>query len=202
MIRICILLVFERLSAYLRIFASFFSPPPSPRGCAHVHLCLTVFERLSAYLRVFAAFFPHLRLPRATWLCAHVHLWLTVFERLSANCAFLPRFCSLPPSPRHVQCSAASEWRDSWRMRVSATSSPSSRASRQRWPHGWRVSVLYLFSVFWIRIHWVRIRIQHFRLNTHLDPDPGFLWPKKLKKFISGKNLIFFFDQKLQFTYP
>ena len=29
---------------------------------------------------------------------------------------------------------------------------------------------------FWIRIHLIRIRfrIQHFRLNTDPDPDPGF----------------------------
>ncbi len=45
-------------------------------------------------------------------------------------------------------------------------------------------------------IHWVRIRIQHFRLNT--DPDPiriqGFDG-QKLKKIYSWM-------QKLQFTYP
>ncbi len=29
-----------------------------------------------------------------------------------------------------------------------------------------------------IRIHWFRIGIQHFRLNTHPDPDPGFWRPK------------------------
>ncbi len=53
-----------------------------------------------------------------------------------------------------------------------------------------------------IRIHFIRIRIQHFRLNT--DPDPirieGFN-DQKLKKIKAGKNYIFL-DQKLQFTYP
>ncbi len=33
--------------------------------------------------------------------------------------------------------------------------------------------VLKNSPVFWIRVHCVRIRIQHFRLNT--DLDPGFL---------------------------
>ncbi len=46
---------------------------------------------------------------------------------------------------------------------------------------------------FWIRIHWFRIRIQHFRLNT--DPDPGFWWTKigknlQLKKICYGIFLI------------
>jgi hypothetical protein len=39
----------------------------------------------------------------------------------------------------------------------------------------------YYCPVFRIRIHLIRIWIQHFRLNT--DPDPGFCWPKM------GKNL-------------
>ncbi len=30
--------------------------------------------------------------------------------------------------------------------------------------------------MFWILIHWVQIRIQHFRQNTIPDPDPGFWW--------------------------
>ncbi len=29
-------------------------------------------------------------------------------------------------------------------------------------------------AVLRIRIHFIRIRIQHFRLNTDPDPDPGF----------------------------
>ncbi len=33
----------------------------------------------------------------------------------------------------------------------------------------WHWHIVWL-SVFRIRIHWVRIRIQHFRLNTHPDP--------------------------------
>jgi hypothetical protein len=54
---------------------------------------------------------------------------------------------------------------------------------------------------FRIRIHLIRIRIQHFGLNT--DPDPmriqGF-YDQKLEKNLQlkKKNL----DLKLQFTYP
>ncbi len=42
-----------------------------------------------------------------------------------------------------------------------------------------------------IRIHFIRIRIriQHFRLNT--DPDPGVWWPKVSKKITYGKKLNF-----------
>jgi hypothetical protein len=56
-----------------------------------------------------------------------------------------------------------------------------------------------------IRIHFIRIRIQHFRLNTNPDPEPiriqGFN-DQKLKKSTAEKKIKFFFDQKLQFTYP
>ncbi len=55
-----------------------------------------------------------------------------------------------------------------------------------------------------IRIHFIRIRIQHFRLNTDPDPDPIRIQSfndQKLKKITDVKNK-FFFDQKLQFTYP
>ncbi len=45
----------------------------------------------------------------------------------------------------------------------------------------------FLFSVFQIRIHWVRTR--HFRLNT--DPDPGFWWPKIWKNLQLKKLDIF-----------
>jgi hypothetical protein len=38
----------------------------------------------------------------------------------------------------------------------------------------------------WIRIHLIRIRIQHFRLNT--DPDPGLLMTKNWKKLQLKKN--------------
>ncbi len=55
-----------------------------------------------------------------------------------------------------------------------------------------------------IRIHFIRIRIQHFRLNTNPDPDliriQGFN-DQKLKKITDEKNKLFL-DQKLQFTYP
>ncbi len=49
--------------------------------------------------------------------------------------------------------------------------------------------------MFRIRIHLIRIRIQHFRLNAY--PDPGFWWKKNWKMFTAKKN---FFYQKLQFT--
>jgi hypothetical protein len=66
---------------------------------------------------------------------------------------------------------------------------------------------------FWIRIHLIRIRIQHFRLNTVPDPDPDAIRiriqmqsgsrvfrPKIGKIFTAEKNFLFL-DQKLQFTY-
>jgi hypothetical protein len=55
----------------------------------------------------------------------------------------------------------------------------------------------------WIRIHLIRIRIQHFRLNTDPDPDPtriqGFN-DQKLEKFTAKKNY-FIFDHKLGTIY-
>ena len=62
-------------------------------------------------------------------------------------------------------------------------------------------------SVFRIRIHFLRIRIQRIRMeaNTDTDPDPiriqGFN-DQTLKKITAEKKIKFFFDQKLQFTYP
>jgi hypothetical protein len=66
-------------------------------------------------------------------------------------------------------------------------------------------------AVFRIRIHLMRIRIQHFRLNTDPDSDPsrnqGFDDPKiekidpKIEKF-TVKKIYFFLYQKLQYTYP
>jgi hypothetical protein len=54
-----------------------------------------------------------------------------------------------------------------------------------------------------IRIHFIQIRIQHFRLNT--DPDPiriqGFN-DQKMEKVQLKKKITFYLDQKLQFTYP
>ncbi len=66
-----------------------------------------------------------------------------------------------------------------------------------------------LQPVFRIRIHFfrIRIRIQRLRLETNTDPDPdpiriqGFN-DQKLEKNDSWKKIKFFFDQKLQFTYP
>ncbi len=50
--------------------------------------------------------------------------------------------------------------------------------------------LLYTWQpVFRIRIHWVRI--QPFRLNTELDPDPVFWWPKIWKIFSWKKIHIF-----------
>jgi hypothetical protein len=57
----------------------------------------------------------------------------------------------------------------------------------------------YASAVLWIRIYWGQILILHFRLNTQQDPDPGFSWPKIVKKITSEKNLVI---HKLQFTYP
>ncbi len=64
---------------------------------------------------------------------------------------------------------------------------------------------------FRIRIHFLRIRIQRIRMEantdpeTDPDPDPiriqGFN-DQKLKKIPAEKKIKFFFDQKLQFTYP
>ncbi len=52
-----------------------------------------------------------------------------------------------------------------------------------------------LQTVFRIRIHWFRIRIQHFRLNTNLDRS-GFrgLMTKNCKK-ITARKINYFFDQ-------
>jgi hypothetical protein len=41
-----------------------------------------------------------------------------------------------------------------------------------------------------------------YSLITDLDPYPGFCVTKKLKKFTAEKQLKYFFDQNLQFTYP
>ncbi len=42
-----------------------------------------------------------------------------------------------------------------------------------------------------IRIYLIPIRIQHIRMNTDLDPDPGFWWPK-IKKNLQLKFFFFF----------
>ncbi len=58
--------------------------------------------------------------------------------------------------------------------------------------------MLWLWTMFCIRIHWfqIRIRIQHFRLNNNPNPDPGFWWKNKNK---TAEKIKLFFDQKLQF---
>ncbi len=95
---------------------------------------------------------------------------------------------------------------------------PAGHPADQRWPgprgpRGWGAATegpsqgghgggtghaRFLLPVFRIRIHLIRIRIHHFRLNT--DPDQGFedqnmkkIYPWKKKKKLG---------QKLQYTYP
>ncbi len=69
------------------------------------------------------------------------------------------------------------------------------------------LSAVSLKPVFRIRIHFlrIRIRIQWIRMEADTDPDPiriqGFN-DQKLKKNNSENFFLFFFDQKLQFTYP
>ncbi len=64
----------------------------------------------------------------------------------------------------------------------------------------------FTYGITRIRIHFIRIRIQHFRLNTDPDPDPiririrGFN-DKKIKKLQLKKNYIFFWS-KTTITYP
>ncbi len=70
----------------------------------------------------------------------------------------------------------------------------------------------YLISaVLWIRIYFLRIRIQSLMLEANTDPDPnpdpdpiriqGFN-DQKFKKNYSWKFFFIFFLSKLQFTYP
>ncbi len=54
------------------------------------------------------------------------------------------------------------------------------------------------FAVLWIRIHFFRIRIR----NQSLTLETRALMTKNLKKITAEKKSKFFFDQKLQFTYP
>jgi len=59
----------------------------------------------------------------------------------------------------------------------------------------------------WIRIHFLRIRIQSLLLETNTDPDPiqygsRALMTKNFKKITAENFFLFFLDQKLQFTYP
>jgi hypothetical protein len=63
----------------------------------------------------------------------------------------------------------------------------------------------------WIRIHFLRIRIQSLMLETNTDPDTDpdpiqygsrALMTKNLKTITAEIFFIFFLYQKLQFTYP
>ncbi len=66
-----------------------------------------------------------------------------------------------------------------------------------------------ILSVLWtglrIRIHFIRIRIQHFRLNTDTDPDPiriqGFN-DQKFKKIPAEKKIKFFFIKNYNLPIP
>jgi hypothetical protein len=68
----------------------------------------------------------------------------------------------------------------------------------------------FLEAGLWIRIHFlrIRIRIQWIRMEANTDPDPdririqGFNDQKLKEKKQLKKKIKFFFDQKLQFTYP
>ncbi len=64
----------------------------------------------------------------------------------------------------------------------------------------------YLFQackIIWLQSKGLKtgFRIQHFRLNTDPEPDPGFWWPK-VKKNLQLKKKFFFLDQKIQFNFP
>ena len=74
------------------------------------------------------------------------------------------------------------------------------KTEKAPWCRGTQFSVRFprlpsLLTVFRIRIHWVRIPIQHFRLNSEycIHPDPGFSMTKrqKLKNLQLKKILIF-----------
>ncbi len=62
-----------------------------------------------------------------------------------------------------------------------------------------QIIAFFWIAVFRIRINLIRIRIriQHFWLNT--GPDTGFWWPKIGKNLQLKKKIL---DKKLQFTYP
>ncbi len=63
-----------------------------------------------------------------------------------------------------------------------------------------RQGPIWSFLLVWeaglrIRIHFIRIRIQHFRLNTDPDPDPSFWWPEIEKNLQLKKKNIFFLSK-------
>jgi hypothetical protein len=62
-----------------------------------------------------------------------------------------------------------------------------------------QAAIIRNFSGLRILLHLIRIRIQHFRLNT--DPDPGVFDDQKKEKIFSCKKINFVY-QKLQFTVP
>jgi hypothetical protein len=66
-----------------------------------------------------------------------------------------------------------------------------------------------LLAGLWIRIHFlrIRIRIQSLMVEVNTDPDPDPIWiqgfnDQKMKKITAENFFKFFFDRKLQFTYP
>ncbi len=56
-------------------------------------------------------------------------------------------------------------------------------------------------AAFRIRIHWVRIPIQHFRLNADPEPEPRFWWPKIGKNSQLRKKFDIFWS-KIGITHP
>jgi hypothetical protein len=70
-----------------------------------------------------------------------------------------------------------------------------------------KAKIIYNLAVLWIRINFLRIRIQGLMLETNTDPDTDpiqygsrALMTKNWKK-ITAENFIYFLI-KLQFTYP
>ncbi len=53
-----------------------------------------------------------------------------------------------------------------------------------------------LLAELWIRIHWIRIRIQHSKW-LRINPDPRFWWPKTEGKNTVENFFIYFFLQKI-----
>ncbi len=117
--------------------------------------------------------------------------WLNIPQRRSNNNSSMSCF------PRRWCCSSRARcarwcspprtcWRRTPRPTASATSAPSALSLFPRHPPP---SQMYILSGLRIRIRLIRIRIQHFRLNT--DPDLGFWWPKIEKNLQVEKILIF-----------
>jgi hypothetical protein len=88
-------------------------------------------------------------------------------------------------SSRFSRCSSAFFLMSSSRLRRASSSFSSLRRRSSSW---WAAGSHS--PVFQIRIHFIRIRIRHFKLHT--DPNPGVWMNQKLKKFTAE----FFFYKK------